>query len=67
MTYAQVEKRVILITAEDLMKNFLFYDRRDDEELPRGAIEKALRNGTVTVDDILAVFRSALEEVRDDC
>ncbi len=54
----------ILATAEDLMSNFLYYDRKECESLPRGAIDEALAAGEVTVDELLAIFRGALESAR---
>lgn len=50
----------ILATAEDLMSNFLYYDRKECESLPRGSIEEAIKAGEVTVDELLAIFRAAL-------
>jgi hypothetical protein len=40
---------------------FLYYDRGEDEDLPRGSIEAAIAAGEVTVDEITATFREALE------
>lgn len=49
----------ILSTASDLMSNFLYYDRKEDEDLPRGAIEEAVADGEITTDEIMAIFRAA--------
>jgi len=54
-------KTMILITASDLVSCFLYYDRQEDAELPRGAIEDAVERGVITVDEIVAVFREELE------
>jgi len=51
-------------TASDLMGSFLYYDRKEDEDLLRGAIESALLSGVITVDEILNIFREELEKVR---
>ena len=32
----------ILGCTEDLVSNFLYYDRKEDEDLPRGTIEEAI-------------------------
>lgn len=48
-------------TIIDLVSNFLYYDRKEDEELPVGAIEEAVRAGAVSVDEIVAKFRSEVE------
>lgn len=50
----------ILNLAEDLMSNFLFYDRKEDEDLPVDAIEEAIINGEITTEEILDVFRRNL-------
>lgn len=55
-------KEQILGTVEDLVGSFLHYDRKEDEDLPRGAVEDAIAAGEVTVDEIAAKFRSALED-----
>ncbi len=54
-------RQIILDTADDLMGSFLYYDRKEDEQLERGQIGDAIRAGEVSVDDILAVFRRNLE------
>ncbi len=56
----------VLGHAEDLMTDFLYYGRQEDEELPIGAIDKALATGVVTVDELLDVFRKHLESAREE-
>ena len=53
-------KDQILGTVEDLAAKFLYYDRKEDEDLPAGAIEEAIAAGEVTVDEITDKFRSVL-------
>ncbi len=53
---------MILMTVSDLVGAFLYYDRKEDEELPRGVIEAAICQGVVTVDEIVDRFRSRLIE-----
>jgi hypothetical protein len=48
-------------TIIDMVSNFLYYDRKEDEELPVGTIEEAVRSGTLSVDEIVAKFRSEVE------
>ena len=55
-------KTHILDTADDLVSMFLYYDRKEDEDLPRGAIDKAVATGVVTVDEIVNRFRECLEK-----
>lgn len=52
----------ILNIAEDLPTNVLFYNRKEDDDLPVGAIEKAVRSGLVTVEEIIGPLRNALVE-----
>lgn len=55
-------KEEILNTIDASVSNFLYYDRKEDEDLPRGAIEKALKDGTITMDEITERFKELLEE-----
>ncbi len=57
-----VTKDVILGVVSDLVSDFMYYDRKEDEDLPRGAIEKALATGALTVDEIVEKFRSEIEK-----
>lgn len=54
-------KHLILITLEDTVGRFLCYDRKEDQDLPRGAIEQAVKDGEITIDDMVALFRKELE------
>jgi hypothetical protein len=55
-------KQLILGTVEDTVADFLYYDRKEDEDLPRGAIEEAVAQGQITIDEIVNQFRQNLEE-----
>jgi hypothetical protein len=55
-------KQLILGTVEDMVADFLYYDRKEDEDLPRGAIEEAVAGGQITIDEIVSQFRQSLEE-----
>ena len=55
-------KEYILGVVDDLVSDFLYYDRKEDEELPRGAIEDAVRDGIITEDEIIAKFSEELKE-----
>lgn len=56
---------LILGTVDDLIAHFLYYDRKEDDQLPENAIEHAVASGEVTVDEIVLKFREALESVLD--
>lgn len=53
-------KQTILNTVDDAVSNLLYYDRKEDEKLPRGAIEEALKAGEITVEEMVSKFESAL-------
>ena len=44
-------------TVSDLISDFLYYDRKEDSQLPRGMIEDAIAEGKITVDEIIDLFR----------
>ena len=52
----------ILNVVDDAVSNFLYYDRKEDEELPRGAIELAIKDKDISVDEIVAFFKAKLIE-----
>ncbi len=45
----------------DMVVKFLYYDRKEDQDLPRGAIEQAIRNGEISVQDIVTQFAEELQ------
>ena len=45
-----------------MVSNLLYYDRKEDNELPRGVIEKAIKNGIISVDEIVALFEKELKK-----
>jgi len=55
-------REIILGTVDDLVSDFLYYDRKESESLPRGAIDDAVKAGEVTVDEIVEQFRKCLVE-----
>lgn len=50
----------ILGSVEDAVSNLLYYDRKEDEELPRGAIEAAIINRPELLNEIVKRFRENL-------
>jgi hypothetical protein len=52
----------ILGTVESMIADFLYYDRKEDEDLPRGEIEAAVEAGEVTVDQIVEQFSTELRK-----
>jgi hypothetical protein len=59
MTYT---REMILAAVEDLVSDLLYYNRKYDEDLPRGEIEKAIANEIVTVDELVERFKATLIE-----
>ena len=68
-------KDAILIRISDLIADFFsflivvivflkiyYYDRKEDEELPRGAIEDAVEHELITIDEMLAHFEKEFRE-----
>ena len=47
-------------TISDLVADFLYYDRKEDQELPRGAIEDMVASGETSWDEIAAKFKEEL-------
>lgn len=50
-------RELILAVASDAGMDFMYYNRKDDENLPRGEIEKAIKAGEITVEEILEAFK----------
>lgn len=57
-----VDKETIMGYVDSLVVDFLFYDRKEDEDLPMGAIEEALRHGEITVEEITEKFEGVLRK-----
>jgi hypothetical protein len=51
----------VLATVDDLVLDFMYYDRKGAEVLPLGTIEKLLEEGAITVDEIANRFRAELK------
>ena len=59
-------KSLILATIRDGVKDLLYYDRKEDEDLPTGAIDDEESEGRVTIEEMVDVFRDALMEGLDE-
>jgi len=44
-----------------LVADLLYYDRKEDEDLPLSAIDEMVESDAVTVDEIVDLFRRELE------
>ena len=59
-------KDIIFSTVSDLVLDLIYYDRKEDEELPRGAIEQAVKSGEVSIDEMVELFKLKItESLRD--
>jgi len=47
----------------DMVSDLLYYDRKEDEDLPRGAIEEMIARDELTVNEMVELFQSELEKV----
>lgn len=54
-------RKDIEATLDDMVSNLLYYNRKEDDDLPPGAIEAAIADGVISVDEIVARFRGLLE------
>lgn len=50
----------IAAVTSDLVGELMYYGRKEDEDLPTGAIEAAVATGEVTVDEICELFSREL-------
>ena len=53
-------KLIIKNTITDLVSQFLYYDRKEDEDLRVGDIEKALIDNIITITEIGELFQNEL-------
>lgn len=57
-----LEKReLIFTTIDDLIADFLYYDRKEDSTLGIEDIETAVRDGVITVQEIIDSFSEHIE------
>lgn len=54
----------IIDTVTDAALNILYYDRKEDPDLPVGSIEAAVKAGEITIDEMVDEFRKGLEAIR---
>jgi hypothetical protein len=57
-----MDKETVLDTIDELVAKFLRGDRKDDDDLPLGTIEKLIRGEEITIEDMVDRFRDGLEE-----
>lgn len=60
MSEEQTTKDLILDIVSDCVTDLLYYDRKECEDLPVGAIDKAILSGEITIDEMVDKFREEL-------
>lgn len=55
-------RQTIMNTVADVVSCLLYYDRKEDESLPRVAIEEAIRAGEISEAEIIEHFGRKLRE-----
>jgi len=53
-------KENIINTIKDLCSNFLYYDRKEDDDLSEDDLIQAVEDGTVTIEEMVAEFENQL-------
>ena len=54
-------KQIILDKISDLCSDFLYYDRKEDEDLTVEQLNEAVNSGEITIDEMVLEFRKHLE------
>lgn len=54
------KKQLVFGTINDMVSSLLYYDRKEDEDLPVGEIEKLCESGEFTITDMVNEFRTQL-------
>lgn len=55
-------KNLILGHIRDLVSDFTYYNRKNDEELSSEDLQKAVKDGEITIDEMVEEFRKELTE-----
>lgn len=54
-------KDLIIANVNDLVSDFLYYDRKEDEDLSVEQLNAAIKSGEITIDEIADIFKSELQ------
>lgn len=54
-------RKLVENTISDSVSDILYYDRKEDFDLPRGEIERLIEIGELTIDEMVEWFRDSLE------
>ena len=61
-----MSKKLVLDTLSDSITGLLYYDRKEDEYLPLGAIEGCIVAGEITVEEMVDHFDKVLRNALED-
>lgn len=56
-------KEKVFLTVRDLVADLFYYDRKEDEDLPVGAIESLMESGQLEIEEIVKCFREEIENI----
>lgn len=59
-------KEIILNKIDDLCADFLYYERKEDEELTVDKLNDAVKSGEITIDEMVEKFKENLENTFND-
>lgn len=59
-------RNTIFDIVEDLVTDFLYYDRKDDDEIGVEELDGAIKSGIITVEEIIAHFTKKLRHTYPD-
>lgn len=62
----ETKKQLALDTITDLVADFLYYDRKNDDELSRENIKTLLESKELTKEEIKEHFNKALDEALEE-
>lgn len=60
------DRETVFAVIDDMIADLLIHDRRNDEDLPEGEVERLIQNNDLSIDDMVERFRESLEEHLED-
>lgn len=61
-----IDKQYVLDYMHHIVINFLYYDRKGDEDLTYNRLHEMLDTGEVTIDEIVESFKNYLNELYNE-
>lgn len=55
-------KQILEDTICDVVRDFVYYGREEDEDLPSGSIQRMVGCGDTSIEEITGVFKRELEK-----